>query len=156
MGKYGVAFNDFATTTGVKTALGLDANASGEVAELIELIMTGSGIVAAADIQHECVVKMCTFGAAGTPGATPTPEPFNQKSNAAKIAATIEYSAEPTTYGTVFPISWGFNQRGGMRWGVPQGEGVVIQNQDTEHGVGATVQSSAVGSVTGHGHWWEP
>jgi hypothetical protein len=56
----------------------------------------------------------------------------------------------------VFPIQWGFNQRGGMRWGVPQGEGLVIQNQDTERGACFQVVSSAVGAVDGHLHHWEP
>ncbi len=154
MGKYGVGFNAFATTTAAKTAIGLHANAAGENAEVVELLMSGSGSVTAADIQHRAQLAGCTFGAAGT-GTVTTAEPFDDSANAGRILATIEFSAEPTTVGTVFPILWGFNQRGGMRWGVPRGEGKLFHNANTQKGIVFQVLSSAVGEVDGHGHWHE-
>jgi hypothetical protein len=155
MGKYGVFFNAFATTTSAKTALGFHANATGEMAEIVELLMTGSGSAAAADRQHRAQGAFCTFGTAGT-GTVITAEPFQQASNAAKILATGEFSGEPVTVDAVFPILYGFNQRGGMRWAVPRGEGVNIHAADTTPGFVFQVLSDAAGEVDGHGHWWEP
>ena len=155
MAKYGCSFDAFVTATGAKTALGLHANAAGEDAEIVELLMSGSGSAAAADRQHRARVALCTFATAGTAGANPTPEPFHQGAAAAEILAGIEFSAEPTVVGSVYPLLWGFNQRGGMRWGVPRGEGIVIRNGDTEPGLVFQVLSDAAGEVDGHGHWWE-
>lgn len=155
MGKYGVFFNAFATTTSAKTAVGLNANGAGEEGECIELLMTGSGSAAAADRQHRAQCAKCTFATAGT-GTSTTPEPFNENAPAARVAASIEYSAEPTVVGSVFPILYGFNQRGGMRWAVPQGEGIRFNNDRTNKGLVFQVLSDAAGEVDGHGHWWEP
>ena len=155
MAKFGIYFNAFATTTGAKTALSFYPNGAGERAEVIELIMTGSGSAAAADRQHRAQAAKCTFGSTGT-GSVATPEPFSEIANAARIQTIIEHSAEPTTVGSVFPLLWGFNQRGGMRWAVPQGEGFQIHNADTENGMVFQVLSDAAGEVDGSGHLWEP
>ena len=154
MPKFGAFFNAFATTTTAKTALALHANGTGEWFELIELLMSGDGSVTAADRQHRAQLAKCTFGAAGT-GTTITAEPFDDFAAAGRVLAVGEYSAEPTTVGTVFPILWGFNQRGGMRWAVPQGEGVKVYNPNTNKGVVFQVLSDAAGAVDGHGNWWE-
>src|SRR5262245_3139335 len=91
--------------------------------ELVDIIMTGDGATAAADIEHECHVAKCTFGAAGT-STLVVAEPMDDASNAARTVTRVKYSAEPTTIGGVFPVNFGFNQRGGMRWAVPRGEGI--------------------------------
>jgi hypothetical protein len=49
-------------------------------------------------------------------------------------------TAEPTTYATVFPVLSAFNQRGGMRWGVPRGEGVFNQFENTSMHTGWRAQ----------------
>jgi hypothetical protein len=49
----------------------------------------------------------------------------------------------------------GFNQRGGNRWGVPQGEGIKINNAFTEKALGWRVISSAAGKVDANVHFWE-
>lgn len=154
MPKYGVVFDAFATTTSFTTAAQLNPNASGERGEVVELIMTGSGSAAAADRQHRAALSFCTFATTGA-GQTPTPEPFSQGSAAADILAAVEMTTEATVVATAF-IQWGFNQRGGMRWAVPRGEGVEINNADSEPGVVFRVLSDAAGSVDGHIHWWEP
>jgi hypothetical protein len=155
MAKYGVVFDAFATTTTAKSAIGLNADAGTEKGEVVELLMTGSGTAAGADRQHRARVAKCTFATAGT-GTSFTPEPFTEFANAAKLAATVEYSAEPTVVGTAYPILWGFNQRSGMRWGVPQGEGLSLDGGATEHGLVFQVLSDAAGEVDGHLHFWEP
>lgn len=156
MAKYGVFANAFATTTAAKTAIAVHANAAGEKAEVVELCMTGSGSATAADRQHRAQAAPCTFAGAGTAGSNPTPEPFDKYANAAKCLVGIEYSAEPTVVGSVFPVLFGFNQRGGMRWAVPRGEGIVIDNANTDKGVVWQVLSDAAGEVDAFAHFWEP
>lgn len=155
MAKYGVFWNSFATTNTAKTAMGLFANGTGELFELIEVVMTGDGAAAAADRQHRCQVAFCTFGGTGT-STTVTAAAFDNKANASVILALAEHSAEPTTVGSVFPVLFGFNQRGGMRWSVPRGEGLYAYNPNTEKGVVVQVLSDAAGAVDGHCHYWEP
>lgn len=156
MPKYGVGADDFTTPTGTAdTAILVHANAAGERAEIVELIMTGSGVTAAADTQHRAA---CYFGdgtTAGTAGSNPTPEKFSDGTQAAACLAGIKYTAEPTNINAVAHVSFGFNQRGGMRWAVPQGEGIFIQNLATEKAVLWTVVSQAAGKVDAHVHWWE-
>lgn len=154
MAKYGLFFNAFATTTSAKSAFGLHANGTGEWFELVEALFSGSGSAAPADTQHRAQIAKCTFGAAGT-GTTITAEPMDDFANAGRILAVGEYSAEPTTVGSVFPILGGFNQRAGVRWGVPQGEGIKAYNPNTNKGIVGQVLSSVAGEVDGHAHWWE-
>jgi hypothetical protein len=72
------------------------------------------------------------------------------------VLAVVEFSAEPTTVGSVYPVLFGFNQRSGLRWAVPRGEGVVFRNADTQIGMVWQVLSDAAGAVDSHAHWWEP
>ena len=156
MGKYAIGVTAFTTPTGTAdTAASIEA-AAGEAAEVVELIMTGSGTTTAADTMHRAVAALCDFTTQGTAGASPTPEKFNQAANASLMSADIEYTAEPTNINTVELLTFGFNQRGGMRWAVPQGEGIAIRGNDTEKGVVWTVISAAAGAVDGAMHWWEP
>ena len=156
MAKYGVSFGAFATTTSILTALKL-MSATKVPVEIVETAMYGSGTVAPADIQHECTMAAVSAAGAGTGAASPpTGEPFGPN-KAAAAAATIlwKMTAEPTTYATVFPILFSFNQRGGMRWAVPRGEGMGNVFENTQMHIGQRVRSSAVGTVDGHLHWWE-
>ena len=155
MGRYWVGFSDFTTSTANKTAAKIIGAATKRF-ECVEIIMTGSGITAAADTQHECKAAALSNAGAGTPGASPTPSKADQASQASYLTAGTSYSAEPTTYETnVFPI-FGFNQRGGLRWAVPQGEGYKIDGGQTNLHFGVLVISSAAGKVSGSVHWWEP
>lgn len=157
MGKYAISFDAFATTTSAKTAALVRADGSGDECEVIELAMSGSGTTAtAADVQHRARAAYCTFATAGTPGASPTPEPFHKKSQAAACAGGVEYSAEPTVVSTVYPILEGFNQRGGVNWSVPEGGGFKVRNPDSTPSFVWQVISGAVGEVDGHMHWLEP
>lgn len=155
MAKYGVSFGAYATTTAIKTALKLVA-ATKIPYEIVELGMFGAGSVAPADIQHECTGAFVTAAGAGTGAASPpTPEPYKQTSPASGLSILWAMTAEPTTYDTVFPILFSFNQRGGMRWAVPQGEGLGAAFESTSMHFGQRVRSSAVGSVDGMIAWWE-
>lgn len=153
MAKYGVSFQGFATTTSIKTLLKLTSIAA-KPYEVVELGCYGAGSVAPADIQHEATAAFLTAAGAGTSTAI-TPEPMRKSSAAASCTVGSNYSAEPTTYATVFPVQFSFNQRGGMRWAVPQGEGLANQFENTQMHLGWRVRSSAVGSVDGMMNWWE-
>lgn len=155
MGKYSVDSEDFTTpTTTDDTAISITMGSS-ERAEIVELMMTGSGTTAAADTQHRAHGVYCDFTTAGTVGSSPTPEVLTQGSAAAGAEADINYTAEPTNLNTVAAVSFGFNQRGGMRWAVPRGEGVIVQGGLTEDGFCWQVVSSAAGKVDSLMHWWE-
>lgn len=156
MAKYGVSFGGFATTTSILTALKLVTVTKVPV-EIVEAVMFGSGTVAAADVQHEATLAAVSAAGAGTGAASPpTPEPFGpNKQVAASSSILWKMTAEPTTYATVFPVLLSFNQRGGMRWAVPRGEGVGDIFENTQMHQGWRVRSSAVGTVDGYLHWWE-
>lgn len=156
MPKYGVSAAAFTSPiTTADTAILVHANAAGEQAEVVELIMTGSGTTAAADTQHRAAAYFHDGSTAGTAGSNPTPEKFADGSVAAACLAGIAYTAEPTNINTVALLQFGFNQRGGMRWAVPQGEGIKCMNSFTEKGLVWTVVSSAAGVVDANMHWWE-
>jgi len=156
MGKYAIHFDDYVTATSAKTAATVRADGSGDEAEIIELAMSGSGTSAADDVQHRARATFLTFATAGTPGASPTPLVFNQKSQAAACAGGVEHSAEPTVVGSTFHLNEGFNQRGGINWSVPEGAGIKLRNADASPGYAWQVISGAVGEVDGHVHWLEP
>jgi len=155
MGKYSAHFSAYTTAATVKTALSLVPAATNVMCELVDVIMTGDGATAAADVQHECHVAKSTIGAAGT-ATTITAEPMDDASNAARTVTKVKYSVEGTTIGSVFVVNFGFNQRGGMRWAVPRGEGVFAYQPLTNKGIVVCVVSSAVGACQGVGQFWEP
>lgn len=156
MAKYGVSFGSFATTTGVLTALKLVTVTKAPV-EIVDFGMFGGGLVAAADIQHQCTLAPVSAAGAGTGTASPpTPENIGANKLAAASSSILwKMTAEPTTYGSVFPFLMSFNQRGGMRFGVPRGEGYGNIFENTSMHIGMRVQSSAVGTVDGYMQWWE-
>ena len=156
MPKYAVQYVHYVTTTSLRSVVGAYMlTDSTRQAEIVEVIMTGSGSDAAADIQHRCELAGYTFGATGV-STTITPIPFNPAAAAALGNYGANYSTEPTTISAVHPVTFGFNQRGGMRWAVPQGEGYKITNAGTtEKGATVTVISSAAGNVDGSMHLWQ-
>ena len=155
MGKYWVGFSDFTTSTANKTAAKI-IGASTKRFEVVDIIMTGSGITAAAATQHECKVAFLSNTGAGTAVGSPTPSKADQAANVSLLTAGTSYSAESTTYETnVFPL-FGFNQQGGMRFGVPEGSGFKTDGGQTNLSFGVLVISSAAGKVSGNVFWIEP
>lgn len=154
MGKFAIAASAFTTTTALTTAIGYAPNAAGEVGEAVEFIMTGSGTTAAADTQHRCNVAMCTFATTGV-STTATPEPFHQGARASQFIAGTAFTTEPTVYSSMPSIVFGFNQRGGMRWAVPLGEGLHMVGGFDDEGLGQRVISQAAGVVDATSHFWE-
>ena len=156
MPKYGFQYALFTTTTGLVTVLGaymLTDNTRN--AEIVECIVTGSGATAAADTQHRAVLNGCTFAATGA-STSVTPIPFHPNGPAALGNFGTNYTGEPTAYEAVAAVQIGFNQRGGMRWAVPQGEGYKIANAGTtDKGAGIRVISAAAGVVDADLHFWQ-
>ena len=155
MSKYGVHFAAFATTTAIKTAATAVPAATNVMAEIVEAIMTGDGATAPADVEHQASLAKTTVATAGT-ATTVVAEPFDDAANAARTITKVKYSAEGTVVGTVFPVAFGFNQRGGMRWSVPRGEGVFVYQPLTNKGLAFLVISSVAGAVEGSLALWEP
>jgi hypothetical protein len=156
MPKYGIQFANQTTSTANKSVLGCYMVTSLTMdAEIVEVIITGSGSVAAADIQTRAQLVPFTFGATGA-STSITPIPFNPRAGAALGNYGTNYSTEPTTSSAVVPVQFGFNQRGGMRYAVPQGEGYKINSNGITH-YGATVQTlaSAAGNVDANLHFWQ-
>lgn len=155
MPKFGVSAGSFATTTSVLTVLKL-VSVTKFPAQIVELHGYGAGIVAPADIQHQMTASAVSAAGAGTGTASPpTPEPMGQNKTAAASTILWKMTVEPTTYATVFPVLISFNQRGGMRWAVPQGEGFGNTFEQTNMHIGWRVQSSAVGTIDAAMQFWE-
>ena len=153
--KYGVDATNFASPiTTPDTAISIEA-ATGEVAEIIYLGMQGSGVAAVSDTPHRAAGAFCTFATQGTPGSTPTAKPFGGNGTSL-MTADIEYSAEPTAIDTVFPVSFGFNGRGGWAWQVPRNEGLWVIGGATQVGYVWTVVAQAAAAIDAQMHWWEP
>lgn len=155
MGKYGVHFAAYATSTAFKTAATLVPAATNILCECVEAVMTGDGSTTPADIAHQAAIAKSTVATAGT-ATTVTAEPMDDASNAARTITKVKYSAEGTVVGTVYPVVFGFNQRGGMRWAVPRGEGIFVYQPLTNKGLAFGVLSSVAGTVEGSMDFWEP
>jgi len=155
MPKYGEQLSAFATTTAQKTALRLIA-VSNRRCEIVEAIMTGGGSVTPADIGHDANLVYIGTPAIDGVATNITPVPFVKSSAAATGSVASNFTVEPTTYDTVFPVFFGFNQRGGQRFSVPQGEGIKVDS-GTAAGtrIGFRVISSAVGTVNASMNHWE-
>lgn len=156
MPKYGAhTANMTSPITTADTVLAVTANAAGEEGEVVYLSMTGSGTATAADRQHRALLFQ---NASDVPGVSTaiTPVAFHQGSAVAEMECSGTFTTEPSALGTVALVAFGFNQRGGMPWGVPQGEGVYVRNNQTNQGVVWAVVSDAAGAVDANLHWWEP
>lgn len=153
MGKFAISFPAFGTLTTLKTA-GKITSVATRPYECVEFGFFGSGSVVSADTQHEgsaCFLDNTSDGTA----TSQTPERMRQSSNAAYCTAGVNYTVEPTVYASVNPVLFGFNQRGGQRWSVPQGEGLINQFENTNMNLGFRVRSAAAGFVDFMAQWWE-
>ena len=155
MPKYGISSRGFTTAATIKQQLGIFPNATGENAEVVELIMTGSGSSAPADRSHRASAASCTFATTGV-STSLTPEPFNSSATAAKSSCGSDYATTATAFTTAAcQVEFGFNQRGGMRWAVSQGEGIKLHNANTNKGIVWNVISDAAGATDATAHFWE-
>ena len=159
MPKYAAHVTNF-TTSSTSTTMIRIGSISNRRCEVVECIMTGAGATTPADVGHDCQLSFLNaFGTTGWGTASPLPGPTQQfvKSSAASSASVaIRFQKEPTVYDLVFPVYFGFNQRGGQRWSVPQGEGVKVDSGTaTGAGLGQLNQSSASGAANSSLNWWE-
>ncbi len=158
MGKYAASVGDATTSTTIGAMIAFTTVAD-QQAEFVEMSMTGSGITAAADTQHSATWDFTDGGTPATDTAQ-TPIAFNQLSNVSKFTSVVcnvaPITAEPATIIAPPPVRYGFNQRGGMRWAVPRGEGVFLDNAHANEDGAFRVDSVAAGKIDTHVHWWEP
>ena len=155
MGKYICSFSNFTTSTSNKTAAKLIGR-TGTVYEVVEVFMYGAGTATAVDVQHQVNAGFLTNGGLGSAGVSNIiPERFNQQGQSALMSAATGFTVEPTTYNTSVFQLFSFNQRGGMRWAVPRGEGFMTGDGATALSFGVRVQSASAGNVDGGVHYWE-
>ena len=145
MSKFGVQLSTLTTTTSVVTGIML-WGLTNRRAEIIEMVVTGAGLSAVADTPHQASGAYASTTLVGV-GTTTTPEKFAQGSAVANSCTTTNFTQEPTTYGAVFPVMWGFNTRGGNKFSVPQGEGVKVDSGATQNRFGLRARGQQAGSV---------
>ena len=156
MAKFSATTNSFASPiTTPDTAISVHANAAGESFELVEAIMTGSGTSTANDFPHTASLQGSTLNTAGT-GTAFTADVLRGGAQASLMSVLINYTAEPAANSGNERVQFGFNQRGGMRYAVPQGEGINIHNADTVKALLFFVQAQTAGAVDATVHYWEP
>ncbi len=158
MAKFSIATPAYTTSTAYKTVLIIDAGTT-VLAELevVEAIMTGAGSVAPADVGHRAAIQRLDRTTTGTITAIAANK-MDARSNASAFTAATSgtATAEPTAYVAAEIVIFGFNQRGGMRWAVPIGQGILCTGSTA--GVSKTglkVLSSVAGSVDGSLIWNE-
>jgi hypothetical protein len=157
MPKYSVMFASQTTSTSIKSVIACYmVTDSTRQAEIVECIWTGSGSVAAADIQHRGSLAGDSFASNTGVSTTITPVPWNPAASAAIGNYGVNHSTNPGGANAVQAVTVGFNQRGGMRWAVPQGEGYKITNAGTtDKGATMGTISSAAGNVDANLHFWQ-
>ena len=142
-----------------KGSMAAFTTAAGVVAEFTELMMTGSGTDAAVDVQCTATWDF-SDGSIIAAGAALTPIPFNQNAPASKFTSILIDMDAVTIEGTTLiappAITYGFNSRGGMRWAVPRGEGLDLNNSDANEDASFQADASGTMAVDLHVHWWEP
>jgi len=154
MAKFSAAVNDQTTATSVDGCIAW-TTAANEFGEFVELMMTGSGITGAADTMHTATFDFSDGGTLAA-GSAMTPVQWDQNSAAALIETETTITTEQATIITPPVVTYGFNQRGGMRWAVPRGEGVYLNGNVTNEDASWRCVSSAAGKVNASAHWWEP
>lgn len=158
MPKFGGGVSNFVTTTGVKTAM-LVWSLGNRRTEVVELLMTGSGLATVADVPHQATAAYCstTLTGVGSTGAAPGAAEKMDGQGAATIGSclTTTFTTEPTAYATVFPVLFGFNTRGGNKFSVPQGEGLKIDSSATNNRLGWRAQGQGAAAIDADVQAWE-
>jgi hypothetical protein len=154
MGQFYLSWNNAPTSISPMT-MGKLMGVSLRRYEVIEIIGTGAGRANPADIQHEAWGSFLSNVTTGT-ATVIIPGRMDQAANSSNFFAHIEHTVEPTTYATSNDTLFGFNQRGGMRWAVPEGYGYKSDGGQTNLSFGARIISSSVGAVDGRMAWVEP
>ena len=148
-----ISFNNYSTSAGPLTAAKL-FGVTGKRYEITEVIANGAGQSNPKDIQHEMWLSFCNTAGGGT-GTNVVPAKKDSASGVSVHSCGIKYTAEPTTYATSNDTLFSFNQRGGMRWAVPEGYGFRNQGGSTNFCSGLRVLSSSAGNIDGSLHWTE-
>jgi len=155
MGKYSATDTSRVTATTVDGVIAF-TTATGDEGEIVEVIMTGSGSDAATDVMHRATFDVSEGGTEAI-GTVQAPEPFSQLMAASGMASVeVTITTEQVTIQTPPLLQFGFNARGGMRWAVPRGEGIMLRFDATNEDASLRVLSSAADNVDANVHWWEP
>jgi len=155
MPKFAANIGSMTTANTVDGAIGW-STVAGEAGEFVEFIMTGSGTDAAADTQHSATVDFSDGVSADIAGTAQVASQFDYRSAAGTLEVEVTILTEGAAIIAPSVILFGFNQRGGMRWAVPKGEGVMLSGDEANEDLEFRVISSAAGLIDATSHWWEP
>ena len=135
MAGYHFGFSNYPTSgTTVKTAMKI-AGLSGRQFEVNWVFMGGAAPVAPGDFQCQVQAGWISNAGIGTPGSVTVPIKLDYTAAAAAHSCGIAYTAEPTAYDSYVAPFFSFNQRGGMVWQMPEGDGF-ISDPASAYGLG--------------------
>ena len=135
MPNYHFGLSNYPTSsTTVKTALKI-AGLSGRQFEVNWLFMGGAAAVAPGDFQCQVQAGWISNATIGTPGSVTVPIKLDYTGGVATHSCGIAYTAEPTAYDAYVVPFFSFNQRGGMVWQMPEGDGF-ISDPASAYGLG--------------------
>jgi hypothetical protein len=133
------------SSTTVRTALKL-AGQSGRQFEVNWIFMGGGAATNPQDFMYQCQVGWISNATIGTPGSVTTPIKLDYTAQAATNSCGIAYTAEPTAYDSYVVPLFSHNQRGGMIFQVPPGDGF-ISDPASAYGFGVRVLSNTPGNI---------
>lgn len=154
MGKFLSGFSNSPTSTTAKTFMKI-AGQSGKNFEVVYIYMGLAGASGPGDFQHQVNVGWINNATIGTPGSVTAPIRMSYAGPTSVLSVGVAYTAEPTAYDAFIPPLMGFNQRGGVQFSVPRGEGF-ITDPASAMGFGVRVLSNTPGNVDGAIMFWEP
>lgn len=123
MSKFLFGINNWPTSgTTVKTIMKV-AGQSGKNFEVTWIHVAGAANVAPQDFAYEAQVGWVSNATIGTPSSVPVPIKMMYGGPTSVLSCGIGYTAEPTAYDSYVVPLFAHNNRGGMLFQVPRGEG---------------------------------
>ena len=153
--KFLFGFSNWATSgTTVKTVMKV-AGQSGKAFEVVWIYLGGAATVAPQDFAYQAQVGWVSNATIGTPSSVPVPIELNYSGPTSVLSCGIAYTAEPTTYDAYVVPLFGHNNRGGMLFQVPRGEGF-ITGAASAMGLGVRTICNTSGNMDGSLMYHEP
>lgn len=149
MPNYQFGISNWATSgTTVKTLMKI-AGVAGRQFEVNWVFMGGAAAVAPGDFQCQAQVGWVSNATIGTPSSVAVPITLDYTNrNASPNSCGIAYTAEPTAYDAYVVPFFSFNQRGGMIWQMPKGEGF-ISDPASAYGLGLRTIANTSAAIDG-------
>lgn len=143
------------SSTTVKTLMKV-AGQSGKFFEVVWIYTGGAPAIAPQDFAYQAQVGWVSNATIGTPSSVTIPIKVNGYAGPSSvISCGIGYTAEPTTYDAFVVPLFGHNNRGGMLFQVPRGEGFQT-DPASAMGFGVRTICNTAGNMDGSLMYHEP